>query len=92
MAEYDGPGAYEKAFSEEAAPPAAPVPDSQGTYAVYRTPKGAIHLVYRPEGAEEDQHLEIPAMIVNMAEKAASGENVGGPFGKMLQKRVRGGS
>ena len=72
-------------------PPAAPVPDSQGTYAVYRTPKGAIHLVYRPQGVEEDQHLEIPAMIVSMAEKAAAGENVGGPFGKMLQKRVRGG-
>lgn len=71
-------------------PPAAPVPDSQGTYAVYRTPRGAIHLVYRPEGVDEDQHLEIPAMIVNMAEKAAAGENVGGPFGKMLQKRVRG--
>lgn len=89
MAEYDGPGAYENAYPEETTP-LRPVPDSQGTYAVYRTPRGAIHLVYRPKGTEEDQHLEIPAMIVNMAEKAARGENVGGPFGRMLQKRVRG--
>ena len=75
---------------ERAEEPAAPVPDSAGTYAVYRTPKGAIHLVYRPQGAEEDQHMEIPAMIVSMAERAAAGDNIGGPFGKMLQKKVRG--
>jgi len=69
---------------------APPVPESQGTYAIFKTPKGGIHLVYRPEGMTEDQHLEIPAMIVNMAERAAAGENVGGPFGKLLAKKVRG--
>ena len=68
----------------------APIPDSQGTYAVYRTPKGAIHLVYRPIGIEEDQHIEIPAMIVNMAERAAAGESVGGPFGKLIARKARG--
>ena len=83
-------GDYEEPGEAAGEPPVQPVPDSQGTYAVYRTPRGAIHLVYRPEGAEEGQHLEIPAMIVSMAEKAANGENIGGPFGKMLQRKVKG--
>lgn len=76
--------------AEEAS--AAPVPDSQGTYAVYRTPKGAIHLVYRPEGAEEDQHMEVPAFAVELMDRAQAGEQIGLPsVMKAAQKLMRGG-
>lgn len=64
---------------EEPGETPAPVPDSQGTYAVYRTPRGAIHLVYRPEGAAEDQHLEIPAFAVALMDRAQAGENISLP-------------
>ena len=72
--------------------PIQPVPDSQGTYAVYRTPRGAIHLVYRPEGAEEDQHMEVPAFAVELMDRAQAGEQIGLPsVMKAAQKLMRGG-
>jgi hypothetical protein len=64
--------------------PSGPTPFSVGSYALYRTPKGGIHLVYRPKGAEEDTHIDIPPMIVKMAEKAATGPNGGSAVGKMM--------
>lgn len=66
-----------------------PTPTSEGTYAIYNTPKGGIHIVYRPLKTEEDQHLEIPAMIVKMAEKVASGETIGGPLGKIFYRKLK---
>jgi hypothetical protein len=50
---------------------------SQGTYALYETPKGGIHLVYRPEGASEDQHMDIPPLAVQAA-RSMSGMPDGG--------------
>ena len=63
---------------------APPEPLSQGTYALFQTPKGGLHLVYRAKGAEEDTHMEIPPFVVAMAQKMANGE--GDPIGiaKML--------
>jgi hypothetical protein len=54
-----------------------PVPLSQGTYALFETPNGGLHLVYHPKGAADDIHLEIPAFVVKLANQAASGH--GGP-------------
>lgn len=83
--DYEEPG-------EAAGEPPAPVPDSQGTYAVYRTPKGAIHLVYRPQGAEEDQHMEVPPFAVELMDRAQAGEQIGLPsVMKAAQKLMRGG-
>jgi hypothetical protein len=51
---------------------------SRGRYSLYRPTDGGFHLAYRPEGAEEDQHMVIPAKIVRLAEAAAAGG--GGPL------------
>lgn len=63
--------------------PAAPVPASAGSYALYHTPAGGIHLVYRPFGATEDQHLDVPPFVISMARKAAGGGDLG-PLGALL--------
>jgi len=55
---------------------APPVPISQGTYAIFETPSGGYHLVYRVHGAAEDTHLEIPGAIVSMATRMAGGDGV----------------
>lgn len=67
---------------------AGPVPISAGRYALYDTPQGGKHLVYKPDGTDEDQHIEIPGFIVSMAEKAASG---GGIAPGMLGRLIGGG-
>lgn len=64
-------------------------PTSRGTYAVYQPADGSAHLVFRPEGATEDQHMHFPAAIVRMAQAAAEGKSVlPGPLGKLMQSRV----
>lgn len=68
---------------EQAEPAAGDAPLSQGSYAVYATGDGGLHLVYRPAGAPEDQHMPIPAFVVGLAEKAAAGQNLG-PLGFLL--------
>jgi len=66
--------------------PAPPVPASAGSYALYHTPAGGIHLVYRPFGAEEDQHLDVPPFVIAMARKAAGGGDLG-PLGALLMPK-----
>lgn len=78
-------------LTAEGTPPDAPIPDSQGTYAVYRTPRGAIHLVYRPQGAEEDQHIEVPAMAVALMDKAQRGEAISLPSVLKAARKMTGG-
>lgn len=53
---------------------------SRGAYSLYRAPDGGMHLAYRPDEAEEDLHLVVPAAMVRMAEAAAAGQ---GPFARM---------
>lgn len=66
-----------------ASPAPPPVPVSAGSYALYHTPAGGIHLVYRPFGTDTDQHLDVPAFVVTMARKAAGGGDLG-PLGALL--------
>ena len=73
----------ETATEQETEAPAGPVPVSSGSYALYHTPKGGVHLVYRPFGTEEDQHLDIPPFVIGMAKKAAGGQDLG-PLGALL--------
>jgi hypothetical protein len=61
-----------------------PSPFSQGTYALFNTKKGGIHLVYRASGTEDDTHLDIPPMVVKMAQKAADGKSGGSMMSKMM--------
>lgn len=62
----------------------APGPElvMSGTFAIYREPDGAMHLTYRPVGAEEDIHARIPAAMMRlMSTMPAPGQ--GGMFQTM---------
>lgn len=61
---------------EEAVPaPAGPVPSMRGVFSLYDTPGGGYHIAFRAQGADEDGHFEVPAMLVVLAREAqASGE------------------
>jgi hypothetical protein len=54
-----------------------PVPLSHGSYALYPTPSGGLHLVYRVKGSDQDGHMEIPAFVVETAAKMAGDEDLG---------------
>lgn len=71
----------EPAVQRSVAP--APVPLSHGSYAIYGTPEGGLHLVYRTKGSEKDDHLEVPSFVLGMARKAAAGQDLG-PLGFLL--------
>ena len=69
----------------EPAPAAVePVPEllSRGVYSLYRSPEGAMCLVYRTEGMTEDARIVVPAKMVRFAHMASEGK---GPFA-MLSK------
>lgn len=64
-------------------------PASQGTYAIFEPPDGSVHLVYRPQGAGEDQHMHFPPAMVKLAKKAAEGESIlPGPLGKIMSRSL----
>lgn len=58
---------------------------SKGIYSVYKTPDAGLHIAFRPDGTEEDQHLEIPAAMMKMLIAASEGK---GPLG-MLRGMMR---
>lgn len=53
---------------------------SKGIYSIWKTAEGGMHIAYRPEDAEEDAHLPIPAAMVQMMIAASQGK---GPFGRL---------
>lgn len=42
-----------------------------GKFALYKTPKGGMHLSMLVEGETEPRHMEIPAMMVKMMMRRA---------------------
>jgi hypothetical protein len=63
---------------DPAAPaPAAPVAFLKGTFALYDTPAGGIHLAFRLDGEDADRHHELPAGMAAMLRQAAAGETGG---------------
>lgn len=50
-----------------------PVPFLKGRFALYETPDHGLVLSYRPEGAEADKQLVVPAFILQMAAQTAGG-------------------
>lgn len=52
----------------------APEPILKGQFAIYETPDGGFHLSYRPDQADEDQHVQIPGMYVKLLRKQAAGK------------------
>jgi len=75
--------------------PAAPVPYLKGRFALFRTPDGGIHIAYQPDPPEdadpnevqETQHMEVPGMVVTMAEQMQGGQM---PSPMQLMKMFRG--
>lgn len=53
---------------------------SKGVYSIYKTDDGGMHIAYRPEGLNEDQHMPIPAAMMAMMIAASEGK---GPFGRL---------
>lgn len=53
---------------------------SRGVYSIFKTDDGGMHLAYRPEGADEDAHFPLPAMMMQMLIAATEGK---GPFGRL---------
>jgi len=43
-----------------------PVKIANGTFALYQTPKGGLHLRLDVEGETEPRHVEIPAIALKM--------------------------
>ena len=57
----------------------------RGSFALYDTPSGGIHLVWRADGEEEMHHVDVPAFAVNMAQIQMAGKG-GGLMGKLMGK------
>jgi hypothetical protein len=53
---------------------------SKGLFSLYKTPDGGMLLAFRVEGAEEDQHLPVPAAMLRMLLSAAAGK---GPLARI---------
>lgn len=53
---------------------------SRGVYSIYKTDEGGMHIAYRPEGAQEDAHMPVPAMMMQLLISATEGK---GPFGRL---------
>lgn len=60
---------------QEAAPEETTGPQllMEGSFALYATPSGGMHLAYRLKAEDEDKHMEIPPMLVNMAAQMQGG-------------------
>lgn len=40
---------------------------AKGSFALYKTPKGGLHLALRVEGEDEVRHVEVPAFLLKGA-------------------------
>jgi hypothetical protein len=60
------------------AEPTGPALISQGTYAVYKTTKGGLHLSYLPDGMTEEGHYQISGKLIRFAERMAKQAGEGG--------------
>ena len=65
---------------EPAAPPQAAAPFLSGRFALFDTPDGGIHLAYLPDGADQDEHVQLPAVLVTIARSAAESGKMPGPI------------
>lgn len=64
-------------------------PTSQGTYALYTLPDGGLHLAYRAQGTDADEHIDVPAFVIKMARNMAEGKGTPfGPLGKLMGRNV----
>jgi len=53
---------------------------AKGVFSIWKAEDGGLHISYRPDGAEEDSHLPVPATLLQMVFAAAEGR---GPLGRL---------
>lgn len=46
----------------------------EGQYRLYEKSDGTLHLVYLPNGAEHEEHMEIPGALIQLAQQADEGK------------------
>ena len=46
----------------------------QGIYRLYEKDDGTLHLVYLPDGADHEEHMEIPGALMQLAKQGAEGK------------------
>jgi len=46
----------------------------EGRYRLYEKPGGDLHLVYKRDDQETEQHMEIPGKLLGLAQRAAEGK------------------
>ena len=56
------------------AQPGPPVAKLKGRFALYDTEDGGLHIAYKPDGAEETEHFEIPGKVLKVAQLVQSGK------------------
>lgn len=61
----------------------APVPFLHGRFALYHTDDGGIHLAYRPEGQDTDEHEQIPGQLVGLIRSLKEGGKPPSPMAMM---------
>lgn len=62
----------------------------KGVYSVWKDASGGMVIVFRPEGAEEDSHLPIPAPMIAMMMAASEGKGPLARFKAMATARMSG--
>lgn len=49
-------------------------PRVRGKFALFDTPDGGLHVAYRPDGQDTDQHFQVPGHILKMAKLLSEGK------------------
>jgi hypothetical protein len=51
-----------------------PEPRVKGRFALFDTPDGGIHIAYRPEGSDKDEHFQLPGKVMKFAQAFSEGK------------------
>ena len=58
----------------------------EGRYRLYEKPDGGIHLVYKRDDKDEEDHMEIPGAMLRLAKMASEGNM---SFPQFMKEAVR---
>jgi len=56
------------------APSTVIVPRVRGKFALFDTDDGGLHIAYRPEGQDTDEHFHVPGHVLKMAKMFSEGD------------------
>lgn len=52
----------------------------EGRFSLFNTPDGGIHLCYRADGADDDEHIQLPPILVKIAEGGVTSGKMPNPM------------